>query len=296
LRRFSLAVLAVLSVLALLQLSRRQLPEPQTSSDSRRLISLAPNLTTLVFELGLGNDLVGVTTYCDDPPEAQTREKVGNLLNPNLEKILALKPTLVLAERWSSSRTVPRLRQLGLEVFETPTPRSLREIRDLISGLGTLLDRQSDADRLIQTMRKRLEGVQERARRYAWTPRVYIEIDVPAWTVGRISFTNEALALSGFSNIFSDVDQPAPRVSTEAIIERNPDIIISFAAPAEAIAARPGWQNIAAVQRNWIIDDFAEAWLSRGNDRLVEGMELLQQRVERLPHWDPIGPPPITSK
>lgn len=284
-RKLILSIVLVISSLVAVQLVRRNnLPEAPEKA-GRRLVSLAPNLTSLLFGLGLGAQVVGVTTYCDDPPEALTREKVGNFLSPNLEKILDLNPDSVLAETWSSSRTVPRLRQLGLEVLEVPTPQSLAGIRQMIRELGEVLDNTAGANALIQSMDARLVEIREQAATYRWRPKVYLEIDIPSWTVGSASFTNEALEIAGFQNLFGDLAQPAPRVSSEAVIERNPDIIVSFAATAAQIAARPGWQAISAVQRNWIIDDFPEAMLSRGNHQVADGMRGFQERVDKLPGW-----------
>ena len=284
-RKLILSILLLLSSLVALQLVRRSNQPEAPEKAGRRLVSLAPNLTSLVFGLGLGAQVVGVTTYCDDPPEALSREKVGNFLSPNLEKILDLNPDSVLAEKWSSSRTVPRLRQLGLEVLEVPTPQSLAEIRQMIRELGEMLDNRAGSNALIQRMDAQLVQIREHAATFQWRPKVYLEIDVPAWTVGSVSFTNEALEIAGFQNLFGDLAQAAPRVSSEAVIERNPDIIVSFAATAAQIAARPGWQAISAVQRHWIIDDFPEAWLSRGNHQVSDGMKGFQERVDQLPGW-----------
>ncbi len=284
-RKLILSILLLVSALAAVQLWRRNSQPEVPQWVGSRIVSLAPNLTSLLFGLGHGAQVVGVTTYCDDPPEALLREKVGSFLSPNLEKILDLNPDLVLAESWSSSRTVPRLRQLGLEVFEVPTPQSLAEVRQLIRDLGRVLENVAGADQLVQRMDDQLVRIREHAATLDWRPKVYLEIDVPAWTVGSVSFTNEALEISGFENLFGDLSQAAPRVSSEAVIERNPDIIVSFAATASQIAARPGWHAISAVQRNWIIDDFPEAWLSRGNHRLTDGMKGFQERVDRLPGW-----------
>src|SRR5258705_13701535 len=95
---------------------------------AKRIISLAPNLTETLFALGAGSEVVGVTTFCKYPPEAARIEKVGNFLNPNYEKIVDLKPTLILAEQWPSSKTAVRLKQLRLPLVETLSPRSFDEI------------------------------------------------------------------------------------------------------------------------------------------------------------------------
>ncbi|HEV8131007.1 MAG TPA: ABC transporter substrate-binding protein [Acidobacteriota bacterium] len=247
-----------------------------------RIVSLAPNLTEILFELGAGDHVVGVTNFCKYPPEAQTKEKIGDFINPNLEKIVSLKPDLVLAERWTSTKIVPRLRQMGLNVTETASPKSLAEIYQVIRQVGSTVGKSDRAEALIGKMQTRVRAIQERGNRFPYRPAVYIEIDLPSWTVGRTSFVAEALSLCGAKNIFGDVDRPALQVSKEMVIERNPEIIISFEARAAEIRRRPGWDQIKAVREGKIIDDLRPNLLSHGNHRLVDGMEELQLKLEKL--------------
>ncbi|MFQ5739821.1 MAG: ABC transporter substrate-binding protein [Acidobacteriota bacterium] len=281
-KKFVLGVAVVLGLILVLQWVRLDSLDPTRAVRGMRIISLAPNLTGLLFDLGVGGHVVAVTTYCDYPPEALKREKIGDFINPNFEKIVRLKPDLVFAEEWSSSKTVPRLKQLGVHVEEVPTPRSLHEIYRLIERVGDLTGQSLEAEVLIQNMQERVAKIEARARRFPTHPRLYLEIDRPSWTVGGSSFTNQAIELCGARNIFSDLARPAPQVSEEAIIERNPDIIISFASSTAEIRRRGGWNRIGAVQSGRIIDDFNPDLLSRGNHRLVEGMEALQTRIELL--------------
>jgi iron complex transport system substrate-binding protein len=277
-RNFVIAVGVLLGLVVLVHFVRTPPPLPEQRT-GERVVSLAPNLTGLIWELGAGKNLVGVTTYCDYPQQVAEIDKIGDFLNPNLEKIVSLDPSLILAEQWASSRTVPRLKQLGFHVLDFPTPRSLNDIYKLINRVGSELDRETEADLLTTDMRRRVEQIENRATLLPATPLLYLEIDLPTWTVGKASFTNEAIARCGARNVFDDLLAPAPQVSEEAIIGRNPDIIVSFASSAQEIAARPGWDRISAVQNGRIIDDFSQALLSRGNHRIVEGMELLQSRI-----------------
>jgi len=128
-------------------------------------------------------------------------------------------------------------------------------------------------------MRQRIEVIKAKAAQMKWHPTIYIEIDLPSWTVGRRSYTNEAVELCGARNIFGDVDKPALQVSREAIIERNPDIILSFDSPPSEYRGRPGWERITAIRQNRVIDDVGRDLLSHGNHRLVLGMEQLQARL-----------------
>jgi iron complex transport system substrate-binding protein len=274
-------VLSLLVLLILLQIARRSSP-PAEQLDGQSIVSLAPNLTGLLFELGCGDRVVGVTTYCDYPSETAYIEKIGDFLNPNLEKILSLSPGLVVAERWGTSRTVSRLRALGINVEDFPTPTSLSAIYALIEDVGQLVGREAQASEIVSRMRSRVQAVEDRATSFPVRPKLYLEIDLPSWTVGRASFTNEAIEVCGATNIFSDSQAAAPQVSQEAIIARDPDIIITFISTADEIRNRPGWSRISAVREGRVIDNFEQALLSRGNHRIVEGMEALQSRIIRV--------------
>jgi iron complex transport system substrate-binding protein len=272
------AALIFLVILGIQWARSASLDEPPRG-DGLRIISLAPNLTEILFELGLGDQIVGVTNYCTYPPEALEKEKVGGFTNPNLEKIVSLKPDLVISEHWPSSKTVPRLREFGLQVTEVISPRSFEEIYQVIRGVGETVNRSPGAEELIHQMKKRLEAIEAKASRLAHSPTIYVEIDLPSWTIGQQSFITEALRLCGAQNLFEDVDKRSFQASKEMIVDRNPDFILAYTVAAPAISHRPGWGGIKAVQNGRIIDDLERSLLSHGNHRLIEGMEQLQARI-----------------
>ena len=278
-KKFVGAVLLILLILFALQASRRAPSSQSVLQEDVRIVSLAPNLTEILFELGVGEQVVGVTKYFSDSSQGQQKEEIGDFFNPNLEKIVSLKPTLVIAEHWPSSRTVPRLKEFGLPVLETISPTSLEEIYQIIREVGKVVDRSQPAETLIQSMKKRLRVVKERAVQLSDRPSVYIEVDLPTWTIGKRSFITEAFHLCGARNLFDDVEKRALQASKETIIARNPDIILTYTVSASLISQRPGWDQIKAVQNGRILDDFDRALLSHGNHRLIEGMEKLQARI-----------------
>ncbi len=275
--KYAAVIVLFLLVLVLIQLFWSQIVELEPDSSELRIVSLAPNITAIVFALGLGDHLVGVTTYCDDPPEAELKTRVGDFIHPNLELTMSLKPSLILAEDWPSSRTAERLRDLGQTVIEFPNPFSIADIYQLIESVGETLDREQKAGRLIASMKEKVEAVKQRASRLPARHTIYIENDVPTWTIGGPTFTSEAIALCGADNIFGDLDDRAPRVSAETIIQRDPDFILSFVANSEQVRSRPGWESVAAVRKGRIIDQFEHRLLVRGNHRLADGMLAFQQ-------------------
>ena len=244
-----------------------------------RLVSLSPAITETLFALGLGAEIVGVTTYCKYPKAAEEKEKIGGFLDPNLEKIVYLKPTHVFSESWPSSKTVPRLKQFQLNVVETLSPHSISEVFLFMEEVGKAVEQKEATVHLVSKMEKQLRKIKKKQREFSRRPTIYIEIASPTWTVGKKSFVTEALFITGAKNIFSDVELPALQASKEVIVQKNPEIIISFAAKKEEIEKRPGWKNIQAVQRGNIIDDFPQELLSHGNHRLIEGMEQFQKRL-----------------
>jgi iron complex transport system substrate-binding protein len=281
-RKFIVGCLLLLLVLLGYQQYRLSRAVKAPDKGTQRFISLSPTLTEVLFELGAGRDLVAVTTYCVYPEEAKTKEKIGDFVNPNFEKIVGLKPDVVFAETWSSSKIVSRLRGSGLNVREVKSPRSLAEIYQGILQVGEGLGKQNRANETVANMKRRVEAIRARADQVKLHPSIYIEIDLPSWTVGRASYTSEAIEICGARNIFNDVDKPALQASKEAIIERNPDVILTFDSNPEEFRRRPGWQKIHAIQKGWVIGDVGRNMLSHGNHRLVDGMEQLQGRLLEL--------------
>ena len=278
-KKFVGAILLILLILFAIQESRPVPSDESVPQEDVRIVSLAPNLTEILFELGVGEQVVGVTKYFTDSSQGQQKEVIGDFFNPNVEKIASLKPTLVIAEHWPSSRTVPRLREFGLPVLETLSPTSLEEIYQIIREVGKVVDRSQPAEALIQNMKERLRVVKERAAQLSDRPSVYIEVDLPTWTIGKRSFITEAFHLCGARNLFDDVEKRALQASKETIIARNPDIILTYTVSASLISQRPGWDQIKAVRNGRILDDFDRDLLSHGNHRLIEGMEKLQARI-----------------
>jgi iron complex transport system substrate-binding protein len=142
--------------------------------------------------------------------------------------------------------------------------------------------REAAAKRVIDDMQRRLTRVQERSRRLARRLRTYIEIDRPYWTVSSHDFLSQAFALAGADNIFPDLKQQAVQVSPEVIVQRNPELIVSFDAKRPEIQGRAGWESTSAVRTGFIIDDLAQENLTHPSPQLVVGVEALITRIESL--------------
>ena len=247
-----------------------------------RIVSLMPSNTEILDALGAGKEVVGVTRYDHPEERAGHPQNVGDWITPSLETIVALHPDLVLAGYWTSSHIVPRLQAMGFQVMEIKNPTSIEGIYETIRMIAQAIGRPEASPPIIQTMRERLAKVQSQTRALPHRLRTYIEVDRPFWTVGGHDFLSEAAACAGSDNIFSDVQKSAAQVSPEMVIERNPELIISFEAKRNEIQRRAGWDTLAAVRKGFIIDDLNRDLLSRPSPRLVEGVEALAQRIQAL--------------
>ncbi|MGA8849506.1 MAG: cobalamin-binding protein [Dehalococcoidia bacterium] len=237
----------------------------------QRIVSLAPSNTEILFALGLGDKVVGVTDYCDYPPEALDKEKVGGYANPDIEKIVALNPDLVLAGYGNPIEVVYTLAGLGLTVFGIKTT-DLADLLNDIRRVGEITDKELDAQALTSAMASRIEAVTNQTEELEQRPRVfYIVWHDPLWTAGSGTFINELIEKAGGVNIFGNVIS-YPMVSIEDVLARDPEIIITselsydWAKNATELAST----NASQTGRIYTVDDDL---VQRPGSRLVEGLE-----------------------
>ncbi|HNY64382.1 MAG TPA: cobalamin-binding protein [Deltaproteobacteria bacterium] len=191
----------------------------------RRIVSLAPSLTRQLYDLQSQEKLVGITSFC--PESAKGKQVVGSLTMLNFEKILSLKPDLVLASTDSNKKNdVEKLRKLGLkvEVFEGCETFACmcREFR----RLGSILGKESEADRIIGDVRSRIDALRAKLPTDAVKPRVFWQMGTsPLITASSATFTGEIISLAGGRNIFGSLSEKYPRINYEAVVARNPDVI-----------------------------------------------------------------------
>jgi len=249
-----------------------------------RIISLAPATTEILFALGLGDEIVGVSSFCDYPPRAREKEKVGTFSHPNVEKILSLKPDIIFGTGLEQASVVTMLRGLGLKVCVSD-PASTGELFYSIKEIASLTGKDKEADSLIAEMRREIKAIEVRrkADRAKGKPKVFVEIwNDPLLTAAKESFINELIKIAGARNIAGDVRRAYVHFSAEEVIYRDPDCIIltymSKRMPLGALKSRPGWQNMTAVRENRIYNDIDSDTLLRPAPRLVEGLRELEKR------------------
>jgi iron complex transport system substrate-binding protein len=249
----------------------------------QRIVSLAPSLTETLFALELGDRVVGVTNYCDYPPEARTRPRVGGPINPNLEQIVSLHPDVVLATRALNRRdTVEALDRLGLAVYTTD-PRTVEDVIASTRRLGKVLGAQPRAEALAATLEHRLAELQRRLAGHTPKRVFFIVWTAPLISVGPHTFLADALQRAGAQSVVES-SQDWPVLSIEEVLRQNPDfLVMSGAHPDDArstledLRQRPGWRSLEAVRqgRFAIVSDA----LNRPSPRLIDAIEELARQL-----------------
>ncbi|RKX69366.1 hypothetical protein DRP53_08385 [candidate division WOR-3 bacterium] len=239
-------------------------------SEVKRVVSLAPSLTEMVFFLGAQNRLVGVTTFCDYPPEAKKITKIGDFSNPNLERIVALKPDLVLAALPEQRRIVAELSKMGISVF-TSHPKTIDAIIDEMDSLAHLFGLPFPED----SLKKLIYPLPNFDRK----PKVYIELAAdPIITVGHPSYLNDLIIKSGGINIFASVEVEFPVVSWEEVVRADPDLILIF--HNQRCEERLGWKELTAVKNGMVFSGLNEDVFLRPGPRIFIALSELRRIIE----------------
>ena len=248
-----------------------------------RIVSLAPSLTETVYALGAESRLVGDTDYCDYPPDAQKKPKVGGVVNPNLEEIAALHPDLVLLSKEGNLlETVRALDDLGIPNYATDA-HSIAQIISSIQRLAAVLDVETAGKTLTNDLQQRLDALQSRLSGVPPKRVLFVVWPEPLMSVGQKTFVADALRKAGAISVV-DSNQDWPQVSLEEIARLQPDFLVFASSHTgagdhdfEELANRPGWQILDAV-RNRHFAVVSEA-IIRPSPRIVSVIEDLAHQL-----------------
>lgn len=253
------------------------------ASCPQRIVSLAPNLTEILFALGLSQEIIGVTRYCDFPEEARAREVVGGLVDLNLEKIRSLKPELVLGFRGNPRRLIDRLYRQQIPVYVFDTGRTFEDLFSLISRVGQFTCRQEQAAGLIAVLRQQVMSV-DRNLAAGRRKKVFLTIygqGSGLWTCGRDSYLSYLLERAQAENIASGQKGNWLVYNREKLIKDDPEVILILCRNREDFdrartwfSAQPALQKISAV-RDGRFHYLDENLFSRFAPRLVEAYRQL---------------------
>jgi iron complex transport system substrate-binding protein len=246
-----------------------------------RVISLAPNLTEIVFAIGAGDRLVGRTSYCDFPPEAKAVAEVGDTLQPSLERVIALRPQVALISTASQLEVFSRqLREQNIAVFVTD-PHDLEGVFRTIDQIGRIVGHQQQAEQLIQKLRERTRAVEE-AVKGKQPVRVFYQLSAePLYTIGRDALETDLIRRAGAISVTADVPGAWPRYSNESALAAKPDAIVlptggsMGAANANVIDALRESPAVLAGHVYKINGDF----LVRPGPRAVDGLEAMARAL-----------------
>jgi iron complex transport system substrate-binding protein len=258
------------SLLAALLLAVSCTKQTSTGSEQRlRIISLVPSATELLFEVGARDQVVGVTTSCLYPPEAQEKEKIGGLI-VDIEKVLSLRPDLILSSP-IARKASGDLQRLGLRVV-TIEANTFEEIAEQLRRVGGLTGHAQEGDVAADRLLARVRAVEARVGGLP-PPTVFFETGGdPILTAGPRSYPGDALRRAGGQNIMYDLDRPWGTVSWEVVLKRDPEVIL-IAHASQALPARAGWEKLRAVQAGRVHHVPKEAFYYP-TPRLAEGLEL----------------------
>ncbi len=255
------------------------------AAPARRIVSLIPASTELLFALGLGDRVVGRTHFCDWPPAARAVADVGNGIGPDAEAVAARKPDLVLLYASAADRSAAdRLAALGIPTAVLKLDRSA-DLRRAGRIVGTLAGVRGAADSLVAALDSSLAAVASASARPGRRPRLYVDTWAsPPITVGRGSYLSEVIRAAGAENAFDDVAASSATVSLEAIAERDPDAILVLAADttrSHDLASRAGWRVVRAVREGRILVVDASLY-DRPSPRMPLAAADLARRLSKL--------------
>jgi iron complex transport system substrate-binding protein len=225
------------------------------AAEPRRIVSLVPALTEMLFALGAGPRVVAVSSYDEFPPEVKSLPRVGALLDPDMERILALRPDLVVIYG-SQTDLQSQFARAGIRVFNY-RHAGLSGVFNTLKELGAAVGRSGDADRLAREIRERLDAIQARVRGRP-RPRTLLVFERdPAslrgvYVSGGVGFLHDMLEIAGGVNVFADMARESVQPSVETMLARAPDVILEvrvkgLLAPADVAEAKRVWGALASV-------------------------------------------------
>jgi iron complex transport system substrate-binding protein len=252
--------------------------------EPKRIVSLAPNITDTLLSLSLLKKIVGATSFCKLPKKAKVT-RIGGFSNPNLEKIIALKPDIIIATYGNPLSLIKKLKKLKIPIFVI-NPHDLKEIYESIIKIGILTNREKRAKSLVSKAKKEVRFIKKKLKDVKKKKVFLIIWDNPLITVGKKSFLNELINLAGGINIAGDVKIEYPVFSFEKVLYKNPDVIILAGmnkkyglALLKKIKKDKRWRKITAVKKGKVYLINPPDIILQSSLKIIKGLKQLAKKI-----------------
>lgn len=258
----------------------------EMESPPRRIISLAPNITEILFALGLEDSIVGVTRFCDYPPQVVNITKIGGLVDPNLEKIISLNPDLIIGFRGNPIRILEKMQEFHLPVFIMEMGTTIDSVFEIIKTVGTITWMEDRADTLIHVLKTRYQKILAAVEDVHFFPKVFFSLHgLGLWTCGKGSFMDDLVRKAKGINIAGNIQKKWLLLSQEHLIQEDPDFIIilsrsqkEFLKAKKWIKKRVSFKNLQAVKTDkiYFLD---ENLATRPGPRIFDALDHLARLI-----------------
>jgi len=285
-RRCKLLLLICLPILVFNLSSEGSLQVARASNPKipERIVSLAPSITEILFELGLNKKIVGVTDFCNYPEEAKAKPRIGGFFNPNLEAIVSLEPDLVIGiSNLGNKSVIKGLVSLDIQTLMVKS-FMIDDILDSVLKIGKATGVMSRADDLVLDLRKRIEKIKDLIRGSKKVKVLFVFSYEPLIVAGKETFADELLSLAGGENIVRDIKGRYSRYSIEEVISKEPEVIIatvhenpsSLLKESKNVRGWEKWKNLLAVKsgRIYVV---SEDFYFRPGPRFILGLEKIAE-------------------
>ncbi len=251
-------------------------------ADYSRIVSLAPSVTENLYELGMEKELIANTIYCRDIDEKNKKEKIGTVTEPNIEKIISLKPDLIISTKEGNNKIfIEKLIRLKLPVYVMETVENFDDICNNFLKLAEYLNKKEIGEKIINDIKNEADKISKNKKKN-YDIKVFWEVGAnPVFTVGKKSYVNDFNKFAGGKNIFADTNNRYPNVNIESVIEKNPDIIILVDmgdVGKEEIKKWKKYKNLSAVKNNKIFMLDAKEIFTPSPKTFLNGLKNLQSK------------------
>jgi iron complex transport system substrate-binding protein len=254
---------------------------------AKRIVSLAPSATEILFAVGAGDQVIGRDSFSNYPESVKNLQDVGGSMGDySMEKITSLNPDLVVATEINTPEQVKSLEDLGLKVYYIKNPVQLDGLYPILTTVGKLTGHDKEAADLVKSLTARVDKVVKTIAKAKDKPLVFYELDgsdpAKPWTSGPNTFMDQLVQMAGGINVGASMKDAWAQISLEELLVKDPNIILlgdaAYGMTAEQVASRAGWKSLSAVKNN-VIFAFNDDMASRPGPRMVDGLEALAKLI-----------------